>query len=269
MRQLAFVGLGLGGVTGLSLDGLQQLRRADCIFVDGYTSFLDKTFKEDFEKTIKRKFTILTRSDVEEHAEEVILPLAKEGDVVFLVPGDPMISTTHVDLRLRAHEAGIHTKIIHGASIQSAAFSIIGLENYKSGRSVTIPFPQANPDSNVTSPGERICENYTRGLHTLVYLDIQAEKEKFMSINQGIAQIMNMVKHSPQTCITPATLMVGVARVGNENVFAKANTAKALEKTDFGTPPHILIIPSQLHYMEAKALIAFAACPPKLVEQFM
>ncbi len=34
-----------------------------------------------------------------------------------------MISTTHVDLRLRAHERGIETRVIHGVTAQTATSS--------------------------------------------------------------------------------------------------------------------------------------------------
>ena len=50
-----------------------------------------------------------------------------------------MIATTHVDLRLRAHKAGVRTSIVHAASVGSAAAGVAGLQSYKFGRTVTIP----------------------------------------------------------------------------------------------------------------------------------
>ena len=49
-----------------------------------------------------------------------IIDAAAQNHVVFLTGGDPMIATTHVDLRLRAIKQGITTKIIHSSSISTA-----------------------------------------------------------------------------------------------------------------------------------------------------
>ena len=268
MGRLWFIGLGLGGVDGISKKGIVYARAAHKVFLDGYTNYLERTLKNDLESVLDQEVTVLKRRDVERNAESLILPYTERGDVAFLIPGDPMISTTHVDLRLRAHNKGIRTSIIHGASIQTGAFSIVGLENYKSGRSVTIPFPQ-NEKTPVISPLEKICENIHRGLHTLVYLDVKQAENRYMTANEGIRTILDTAKLSKKDCISPNTLMIGIARVGHSDLHVKADKAEELVKEEFGDVPHILIIPGKLHFMEAEALIAFAACPPKLVEEFL
>ncbi|MHA2059923.1 MAG: diphthine synthase, partial [Candidatus Ranarchaeia archaeon] len=245
MGRLRFIGLGLGGIDGFSQKGLTYSRAAYKVFVDGYTNFLEETMKNDLESILDKEVIILKRKDVEQNAETAILSHTENGDVVFLIPGDPMISTTHVDLRLRAHKKGIKTSIIHGASIQTAAFSVVGLENYKGGRSVTIPFPQEEKPS-VISPIEKICENVDRGLHTLVYLDVKREENRFMTIHEGIKIILEMAQISHTDCISSDTLMIGVARVGFSDLRVKANQAKDLLLEDFGKPPHVLIIPGKL-----------------------
>ena len=70
----------------------------------------------------------------------MVLRRAKEEKVAFLVSGDPLIAATHVDLRIRAEKQGIKTRVVHGASVISAVIGLSGLQNYKYGRSVTIPF---------------------------------------------------------------------------------------------------------------------------------
>src|SRR5206468_2271352 len=93
--------------------------------------------------------------------------------VAFLVGGDPMAATTHVDLRLRAASAGIPTRIVHGASILTAAAGVLGLQIYKFGRTTTIPFPSEG--FGPTSPLEVILQNRSAGLHSLVLLDLRED----------------------------------------------------------------------------------------------
>ncbi len=113
---------------------------------------------------------LLGREDVEQHPDE-ILNKAERENVVFLCAGDPMVSTTHADLRMRAASRGIKTAIIHAASISSAVCGLSGLQNYRFGKSCSVPFPQKNwfPTTSI----DVIAQNLSLRLHTLVYLDIQ------------------------------------------------------------------------------------------------
>ena len=108
--------------------------------------------------------------ETEERAESGILELAKSKKVVLLSSGDPMIATTHVELRLRAIDRGIETRIVHAASIASAAAGLSGLQSYKFGKSATVSPPYKGVISRV--PYETVRDNKERGLHTLLYLDI-------------------------------------------------------------------------------------------------
>jgi hypothetical protein len=97
---------------------------------------------------------------------------------VFLTAGDTMISTTHVDLRLRAEDRGIETRLIHGVTAQSAASGLTGLQNYRFGKAVTLPFPYVHGGDPVPkSVVDSLEANRDLGLHTLVYLDIKVDWE--------------------------------------------------------------------------------------------
>ena len=118
-------------------------------------------------KRTRKKIIIVSRRDLEEESGRKVLEAAKEGKAALLVPGDPLIATTHVDLRIRAKKQGIRTRIIHAASIISAVIGLSGLQNYKYGRSVTIPF--ADEISTVETPYKVIMGNKRLGLHTLCF----------------------------------------------------------------------------------------------------
>ncbi|GAH94533.1 unnamed protein product, partial [marine sediment metagenome] len=162
---LVFIGLGLHG-EGISLQGLREAQRADVLYAELYTSLVPSFNLKKLEREIGKLIQVVGREAVEQHPDE-ILETAKIRKVVFLVPGDPMVATTHVDLRLRAAKAGIETKVVHAASIASAAAGLAGLQSYKFGRTATVPFPD-NPSQ---VPYEMLVENSKRGLHTLLLLD--------------------------------------------------------------------------------------------------
>lgn len=264
MGELIFVGLGLWSVRDLTLRGLEIARSADEVYLEAYTSFMGGLDKKELDALIGKRVHILTRNDIEENAE-VLLSRARKKRVAILVPGDPMVATTHVALRVEAENLGIKTKIIHGVSIYSAAPSICGLESYKFGRAVTIPFPEENyfPET----PYLVVKENKEHGLHTLVFLDIKSDKKRFMTVNEGVAILLELErKLNIQGSLLEKTLMVGLARVGSENPTIKADYPQNLLSYDFGPPPHILIVTGHLHFKEAEALHVLAAAPSSIMQ---
>ena len=112
--------------------------------------------------------TRLMRPDIEKPDE--LLRLARSSTVALLVVEDPMQATTHVDLLLRAKDAGLDTEMIPGISVTTMAITMSGLQSYRFGRQVTLPFPYG--DYLPVSPLRYILDNRSRNLHTLVLLDL-------------------------------------------------------------------------------------------------
>ncbi len=142
---LTFVGLGLFDLGGdISVKGLEYVRSADAVFLEAYTSRLMGTDVGAMEAFFGKEIRVLGREDVEQNPPRDILDRAAAGRVAFLTGGgDPMVSTTHADLRLRAAAAGgIETSIIHASSISSAVSGLSGLQNYRFGKSCSVPFPR-------------------------------------------------------------------------------------------------------------------------------
>ncbi len=264
LSELVFVGLGLHDEEGISLRGVEEARGADVVFAEFYTSLMPALSVEKLERLIGKRISIVSRRALEEQEGESILRKAKEGKVVFLVPGDPLIATTHVDLRIRAERQGINTRIIHGASIVSAVIGLSGLQNYKYGRSVTVPFPEGKTIHE--TPYMTIVENRKRGLHTLCFLDIWTEEKRYMIIKEGLELLLEMEKRKRLGAVTPESLVVGVARAGSSNPTVKAELVENVLAYDFGNPPHSLVFPGKLHFMEAEALMALAGAPESIRE---
>ncbi|MDD1715487.1 MAG: diphthine synthase [Methanolinea sp.] len=246
---LAFIGLGLYDLEDISVKGLSFIRSADSVLLEAYTSRLMGSSPGQMEQFYGKQVRILQREEVEQDPGE-ILNLAGCSKVAFLTGGDPMVSTTHMDLRIRAANRGIPTAIIHGSSISSAVCGLSGLQNYRFGKSCSLPFPRKNWFP--LTPAEVVAGNLSHNLHTLVYLDIQ--EDRCMSIPEAV-RTMGEIADKIGLRIP---LYVGIARAGSSNPFVMAGTAADLIATDFGPPLHILVVPGPLHVVEREYLEMFA-----------
>jgi diphthine synthase len=247
---LIFVGMGLYSWDDVSVKGLACIRSADRLFAEFYTSRLMGTTFTEMEEVFGKPFTLLSREDVE-HNPDTILAAAENGHVVLLTGGDPMVSTTHIDLRIRAAKRGIATRIIHGASITSAVCGLTGLQNYRFGKSCSIPYPHGSWFP--VTPLETVLLNQSLHLHTLVYLDIT--DDRFMTIAEGITLLARMGELKQ---ISLPSLLIGVARAGSIRPTVIAGSPATLQSSNFGPPLHILVVPADLHPMEAEYLERFA-----------
>jgi diphthine synthase len=261
VKELVFVGLGLHDDSGISLRGLNEAKRADSLFIESYTSLLPGFSLARFERVSGRKLRPLSRRDLEEDSGRVVLEAAEKGSAVLLVPGDPLVATTHVALRIAAEKRGIRTRIVHGASILSAVVGLSGLQNYKFGRSVTIPFPEDVPGD---TPYMVIVQNLHLGLHTLCLLDIKVEERRYLSIHEGLEELLRVEGRRKRNIVTADTLAVGIARAGSPEPVAKADSLRYLLDYDFGKPPHSLVLPGKLHFMEAEALVVLCGASERM-----
>ena len=253
---LTFVGLGLYDERSVTLRGRDAIHGADRVFAEFYTSRLAGTTVEALASYHDTEIEVRDRTGVEGDPGPV-LSAARDGEAAFLTAGDTMVSTTHVDLRLRAHERGIDTRIVHGTTAQSAASGLSGLQNYRFGKATTLPFPDAYGGSGVPdSVLETIETNRERGLHTLVYLDIKAERGAYMTADRGAELLADAYGDE---------LGVAIARAGSADPVVAAETLDTLAGRTFGEPLHLLVVPGDLHHVESEALAELAGAPAALV----
>ena len=260
--ELIFVGLGLSGTDGMTVKALEALKTCDKIYAEFYTSFLIGTKPEDLEKVIGKKIKVLYRGQVEE--SEDIINDAMNMRVGFITAGDTMAATTHVDLRIQAKDAGIPVRIFHGISIFSACPSSTGLQPYKFGRTVTLPFIEDGYQPK--SPYDHIKENKDRGLHTMILLDIHADEMRYMSAKEALEWLIEGEEKWGEGLISEDTLMVVASQVGSPNEKITAGYVKDLLQKDLGEPLFTLILPGNLHFMEQYALVYFGGAPEEIIE---
>ena len=218
---------------------------------------------ENLQRIITKPVKVLSRRDVEENAEAEILSNARVGKVAFLVAGDPMVATTHVDLRLRAEKAGIRTRIIHGASVASAVAGVTGLQSYKFGRTLTVPVSNGNDLPESVYAGLKM--NFEAGLHSLILLEIDVEGGRQVTIAEAIERLLMFSARAEDRLLVPETLVVGLARLEAPDMMVRASTASELTRVDFGRPPFCMVFPGKLHFVEAEALHVFCDASRELV----
>ena len=259
---LTFVGLGLYDEEDITLKGVRAIKDADMVFAEFYTSKMMGTTIERMESRYQTKITTLSRGEIE--ADPAWLHHAIDRDVVLLSGGDPMVSTTHIDLRLRASDLGIATVVVHGTSIASAAAGLAGLQNYRFGKSATIPFPYTVRSKTIVSetPYNTVLLNRDNDLHTMLFLDIDPDKG-FMTISEAAQLLMQVDERG----LLDRALGIGIARAGSPDVLVKCAYLRDLAGSDFGAPMHLLIVPAGLHQMEAEALVRFAGAPDEIIER--
>lgn len=259
MAELAFIGLGLGDDRDLSLRVREVLRRCDVVLSESYTSVLAPGSLERLAAALARPIVTLPRSEVE--AERPVLDaLARHARVGFLVAGDPFAATTHVALRLAAEKAGHSWTYWPNASIVTAAPSFLGLQQYRFGRIVSVPFPE--PDFSPRSPLEGILQNRAQDLHTLVLLDLRPNESRFMTANQAIRILADLDAGSATPTLSERTGLAVVARLGTESAQAWYGPWGRLVDLDFGPPLHSVVVPAPtLHFEEQEALDRVRVAP--------
>jgi diphthine synthase len=258
---LTFVGLGLYDERSITVAGREAIAAADRVFAELYTSRLAGATVADLEAYHDIDIEARGREGIEQHPD-AILDAAEDSDVALLVGGDPMVATTHVDLRLRAAERGIETRIVHGTTAQAAASSLTGLQNYRFGPAVTLPFPDGYGPEVPDSVTETVADNRERGLHTLVFLDINADdpdgEPDFLRASTAAAALADPLDDR---------LAVAVARAGSDDPLVAADRLSALAGRSFGPPLHLLVLPGDLHHMERDALATFADAPADVLAE--
>lgn len=244
MPAVSMIGLGLNDEGGISLEGLEEAKRSDIVFAEFYTNIMPRLNLNRLESLIGKRVRLLERTQLEEENGAQLSEAANKGTVALLVPGDPMIATTHISLRISLSKLGIKTRIFHAGSIVSAICGATGLQSYKFGKSVTIPRDNPLPKSVI----DTIYENSARGLHTLLLLDVRAEMHVQLTIKDSIRKLLEARADLKDR------LAVGAARVGAGDETVKASRLANLMQADFGDPPHCMVIPGRLHFMESEAL---------------
>ena len=250
MGRLSFVGLGLGA-KGITLEGVAEMVDSDVIYLEYYTTPHEPQLLKQVQSATGKTFTIVDRQFVEDGNR--ILADAESKKVALAVLGDPMIATTHNELRVRAIKRGIETRVIHSATIASAAASASGLHSYKFSRTVTVTRESVG---KLTQAYHILHENLLEGAHTLLLLEYDVQSGQGVTPADAMAGLLLAEGNFKRGVVNEETFALMISRLGREDAHLAAGTFAALSKIDVGGPPNCLIIPGKLHFTEVEAVAA-------------
>ncbi|KAF4624453.1 hypothetical protein G7Y89_g13719 [Cudoniella acicularis] len=276
---LYLIGLGLSDETDITVKGLSIVKSASRVYLEAYTSILlvDKSILEAY---YGREVILADREMVESSSDE-ILHDAQNVDVAFLVVGDPFGATTHTDLCLRARSLFIPIRTIPNASILSAIGST-GLQLYNFGQTISMVF--FTETWKPASFYDRVRENASIGLHTLILLDIKVKEQslenmargrkvyeppRYMTVGQCCAQLLEIEDIKTQEgeegeggVYSEESLAVGAARVGGKTEKFVSGTLRQLcDSADklLGGPLHsMVLLGRRTHELEYEYVREFA-----------
>lgn len=248
--ELYLVGMGLS-YKYLTLEALEAIAKADRVFVDTYTGQVDL---EGLEKVLAKSFVKVSRRELEEGSGRVILELLEEGKrVVLLVPGDPLVATTHVTLLLEAHARGFRFHVIPGVSIVPTALSMSGLMVYKMGKIATVVYPK---DGIVYEYAYDVIKaNDSLNLHTLLLLEYDGEKGIAMRASEAIEILKSIEEIRREGVVRDDRLVSVVASLGYPDFIVCVGELKRILMLKVEVVPQTLVFASpRLHPIEVEMM---------------
>jgi diphthine synthase len=257
---LWLIGIGPGDLEHMTERARSVARGCKKRYLEGYTAILPKE-QESLLESVVGPWERMMRPSVE--SPEDLLNESRNDSVALLVVGDPMQATTHIDLEARCMEEGIGFDVIPGMSATSLAVSLSGLQSYKFGRQVTLPYPYG--DYLAISPLEMILSNLEGGLHTLVLLDLDptgmgTDLPIPMSPSQAISTLEKMSlkwledgdgRDSSRVAVNEWRGML-LSDVGTKDQSVFSGNLEEISRIDNGRV-HTLIIPSEMSDNEREA----------------
>jgi len=249
---LWLIGLGPGDLEHITEKARNIARGCKKRYLEGYTAVLPSDQEHRLEEVVGN-WERLMRPSIE--SPEKLLEEAREEAVALLVVGDPMQATTHIDLEARCMEEGVRFEVIPGMSATSLAVSLSGLQSYKFGRQVTLPYPYG--EYLATSPIEMIESNRKRGVHTLVLLDLDPTGMGFdlptpMSPSQAISILEKMSERQGEPRAVREWEGILLSDVGTSRQRVTSGSLGEISQIEGGFV-HTLIIPSNMSDNERDA----------------
>ena len=250
---LWLIGIGPGDLDHITERAKRVAKGCSKRYLEGYTAILPPIEEKRLEAVVGPGERLM-RDGVE--TPENMLDEARVGSVALLVVGDPMQATTHIDLEERCAEEGIGCNVIPGLTATALAVSLSGLQSYRFGRQVTIPF--SDGEYLPTSPFEMICKNKEAGMHTLALLDLDPtgmglEQPRPMTPREAVDHLVRMNERSEEFN-QPVEDWQGLllSDLGTEEERVVSGKMRSLSQIE-GGHIHALIVAAEFSGMEAEA----------------
>lgn len=255
MLMLIGLGLELGDITS---KGLSAIKDADKVLIERYTLPTSEDYISFLEEETGKEIEEIARKDLEDVVKNT-LEFAKENKLAILVPGDPLVATTHHIVLETAAEMDIDYRVYHAPSVFTAAIGESGLDIYKFGPTTTIPFWSAKykPVSFI----DVIKKNHDNGQHTLVLLDVDPVAKRTMHAIDAIDLLEKADEKKNYNFFNGKRRILILCEVGCEEqeiLYTDAgNTKIGKAQKRLEGKRTCLIIPADLSFAEEKLVSRF------------
>ncbi|MGC8582954.1 MAG: diphthine synthase [Thermoproteus sp.] len=254
MARLYLVGLGLSPAY-MTEEARRALGDSDCVFADVYTSYFDFAALGIAARPLDRK-------ELEDRGGAAVEECLRAGrNAALLVPGDPLAATAHAALVASLRRKGYEVVVVPGVSAICAAMSAACLSIYKLGGVATVTYPRMGVYS--TRPYELAEQNLSRGLHTLLLLDIR-DDGGFMTPSEAARILLELERREGRGVFAGDRLVAVAYRLGWPGGGAAAGPLAELAESRL-PPPAVIIVPSRLGPVEEECLSTLpriGAAPP-------
>jgi diphthine synthase len=105
-----------------------------------------------------------------------------------------------------------------------------------------------------------IYENLIKGNHCILILEYNSDTNFFLEPKEAFLNLLFAEKEQKRNVIDESTYAIVASRIGSKNQSMIAGKISSLIDTDFGRPPHTIILPGRMHFTELDALKLFAKC---------
>jgi diphthine synthase len=257
---LWFVGTGIDGYRGLTIAALEVLRRCEIVYIERFTSALSEADIQGLNSLLEMHIEPVQRWFVEDGRD--IIEAARTKDVALVTYGDPLIATTHSELRSRAARNLVKTAVLHSASGIASTIGETGLHVYKFGRMVTM----MSEFHSAVTVYDAIFQNLLAGSHTLILTEYSYNDDDDSGSGGGgkapiflnPSSVFNMLLDAERThkhqIFSDGTFAVVASRVGMKDQKITSGNIRSLKELEFGMGPHSVIITGSLHFTEIQAL---------------
>jgi diphthine synthase len=249
---LWFVGTGIDGYRGLSVAALDVLRKCQVVYIERFTSAVSEGDIKGLNSLLEVNIQPVQRWFVEDGRD--IIESARTKNVALVTYGDPLIATTHCELRSRAARNSVKTAVLHSASGIASIIGESGLHVYKFGRMVTM---MSELHSAITVYNT-VFQNLLTGNHTVILTEYSYKDESKEPFFLNPSSVFNMLLDAERThkhqIFSDDTFVVVASRVGMHDQKIISGKVGSVRQLEFGIGPHSVIITGALHFTEIQAL---------------
>ena len=246
---LAGAGLHPGSVT---VEVREALEKASRVYVDTYT-MPRAAWLAEWARGVAGDRVVEADREVLESNSSRIVEEASHSLVVVLVPGDPLVATTHVSLLAEASRRGVEWRVIPGISGVVTSKTLVGLQYYRYGRTITVPGPWRGVKA--VSIVSHLYGNLCIGLHTLVLLDV-ADGGPQLDPASGASELLSLEARLASDMafepVLPGLLAAVVERAGHPDARVYWASIREIAGGNGGPwrEPSSIVVPGLVHPTE-------------------